>query len=146
MTILLVFAIIEPMVPFNEQHFSELGVLGPNQQIGGYPSKVIVGQPILLFGFIGNHEGSIQLDRVLVKLGANSTIVSNSTAANAPIIYSYSRVLDQNQSYVFPINITLNNQGSYQRLIFELWDYNITVEGFQYTGIWAQLFINVTDS
>jgi uncharacterized membrane protein len=143
-TILAVFVAVQPIIPSNSERFSELGVLGPNQTISGYPRNVGVGQQISLYGYVGNHEGVATYYEINVKLGNQSTKVSNTTSASAPTIASYSQVLNDNQSWTFPINLSLNQSGTNIRLIFELWSYNVTTSSFGYTGLWNQLFVNVT--
>jgi uncharacterized membrane protein len=140
--ILLILVEVWPLIPTNVSHYSEIGVLGPNRQLGGYPANVTTTQVVSLYGFIANHEGSVQFYQFLVKLGNQTTQVSNITSASAPIIFSSSEFIDDNQSLTFPINLTLTHSGSNQRLIFELWDYNATQ--FTYTGLWNQIWVNVT--
>src|SRR5579875_2849576 len=82
------------------QAYSELGLLGPNKSISDYPTKVAVNQSFLLYGFLENHERTVQYYMVVVKLGNQSTEISNSTYATAPVIAEYSHILDHNESYV----------------------------------------------
>ncbi len=144
--ILGIFVSIQPLLPSTAEKFSELGVLGSNQTIGNYPTALKVGQPFQLYGFVGNHEGQIDYYAVLVKLGTQGTAVSNSTAASVPVLTTYSRVLQDNESWIFPITMSLNETGTNLKLIFELWNYNETVSAFTYTGLWAQLYVNVSVS
>ena len=143
-TVLAVFAAIQPILPANGEPFSELGVLGPSETIGGYPTSVVVGHPFLLYGYIGNHEGTLSYYQLLVKFGNKTTQISNSTYAQAPVIFTYSHVLDNNQSTTFPLTLTLRNQGTNVRLIFELWSYDLMASSYAYTGLWNQLWLNVT--
>jgi uncharacterized membrane protein len=143
-TVLAVFAAVQPILPANSEAFSEIGVLGPSQTIGGYPTSVVAGSPIHLYGYIGNHEGVSSYYQFLVKVGNQTTQVSNSTYAQAPVILTYSRVLENNQSATFPLDLTLRSQGTNVRLIFELWSYDVTTSSYAYTGLWNQLFLNVT--
>lgn len=143
-TILAVFAAVSPILPSNAEKFSELGVLGPSQQIGGYPSTAVVGHSFLLYAYVGNHEGGVSYYEVLVKAGNQGTAVSNSTSADVPPILSRSLVLQDNSSTVFPVNLAMPTAGLNQRLIFELWMFNSTTTQFAYTGLWNQLWINVT--
>lgn len=142
--ILAIFAVVQPLLPAINQPFSELGVLGPGQTIGEYPTSVVAGQPFLLYGYIGNHEGTASYYQLLVKLGNQTTQISNSTYAQAPIIFRYSRVLDDNKSVTFPLNLVVTKPGTNLRLIFELWSYNVTESRYTYTGLWNQLWLNAT--
>jgi uncharacterized membrane protein len=142
--ILAIFVAVQPLLPASNERFSELGVLGPNQTIAGYPTIVAVGHEILLYGYIGNHEGDATYYDMIIKLGNQSTQISNSTSANAPIVASYFHVLGDNQSWTFPVNLSMASAGINQRLIFELWSFNETISAFSYTGLWNQLWINVT--
>jgi uncharacterized membrane protein len=145
-TILAVFAAVQPLIPTNSEKFSELGILGPNQTIANYPTSLKVGQPFSLYGYIGNHEGLVEYYRLLIKLGNQSTQISNSSSADLLPLLTYSRIIDDNQSWVFPIGMSINQTGTNLKLIFELWAYNETLGAFQYTGLWDQLYLNVSSS
>ena len=135
-TILAVLAEVYPILPTNSEPFSELGVLGPSQKIGGYPANVTAGQQILLYGYLGNHEGVVSYYQFVVKLGNGSTVVSNSTAAVAPVIYSSDRVLANNQTMTFPLNLSLTTPGTNERVIFELWRFDTGSSQFFFNEGW----------
>jgi hypothetical protein len=124
-------------------YYSEIGLLGPAQTIGDYPTNVVENHSFLLYGYVGNHQGSPQYYEIFVKLGDQKTQISNLTSANATIVDEYYRVLDNNQSYAFPMNLSLPHRGNNYRLIFELWRYDVTVSNFTYTGLWSQIWVNV---
>ncbi|MEM0322161.1 MAG: DUF1616 domain-containing protein [Thermoprotei archaeon] len=141
--IAIVLIIVHPYIPTSTEPFSELGLLGPTMKISDYPTTVVAGQPIKLYVYVGNHEGIVELYQVAVKLGNLSTTVNSTTPAQAPTIATYMHTLGNNQTWIFPLNLTLNTTG-HDKLIVELWMYNLTTNSFQYTGIWNQLYINVT--
>ena len=143
-TILVIVATIQPLLPVREDRFSELGVLGPNQTISGYPTRVAVNQSFLLYGFVGNHEGTVKNYRLLVKLGNQGTVVTNATYAVAPVLATYWRIVDANQNWLFPMNLTIGRAGANAKLIFELWSYDLSTSSFAYKGVWNQILINVT--
>ncbi|MGI0079042.1 MAG: DUF1616 domain-containing protein [Nitrososphaerales archaeon] len=136
--------VAQPFFPSNGSHFSALAVLGPQQTISGYPTNVSTNQTFLLYGFIGNYEGVVSSYELFVKLGNTSTIISNSTSANAPVVARYSYVVADGQNVTFPMNLSINRAGNNLRLIFELWSYDPSVSNFTYTGLWNQLWLNVT--
>ncbi|MEM3186306.1 MAG: DUF1616 domain-containing protein [Conexivisphaerales archaeon] len=127
-----------------QEPFPELGILGPNQKIGDYPASLLEGQNFTLYLYVGNHEGKVMFFNVLVKLGNSSSIINNSTYLHTNPIASYQIVLLNNQTWLNPITLSINETGMNMKLVFELWDYNTTIQAFQYTGIWNQLYINVT--
>ena len=143
-TILIIVATIQPLLPVREERFSELGVLGPNQTIGGYPTRVVVNQSFLLYGFVGNHEGIVENYRLLVKLGNQSTPVTNATHAVAPVLATYWRIIDANHNWLFPMNLTITQPSTNAKLIFELWSYDLSASSFAYRGLWNQILLNVT--
>jgi len=145
-TILAVLAAVYPILPTNNEPFSELGILGPGQKIAGYPTTVAVGQQFPLYVYVGNHEGVIEYYQVLVKEGNQATVISNSTSANLPPVLADSLVLGDNSSTTFPVTLSMSTVGLNQRLVFELWMFNATTSNFTYTGLWGQLWINVTSS
>jgi len=130
------------LLPKNQgEQFSELGILGPNMQLGDYPSQIVAGDTIHLYGYVGNQMGTPMYYTVMVKLGNNDTQVNPSPLA--PIV-QYSQVIPNNQSWTFPIDLTLTNPGVNQRVIFELWIYNQTINQNQYNERWGQIWLNVT--
>jgi uncharacterized membrane protein len=145
-TIVVVVAALTPLIPLKEQRFSELGILGPDQTIKGYPKSVAANQSFLLYGYIGNQEGNIEDYQLLVKTGNQATTVTNTTFANAPVIATYWRVLKNSETWLFPMNLSVNRSGTNTRIIFELWSYNVPNSGFEYTGLWTQILLNVTST
>jgi uncharacterized membrane protein len=143
-TILAVFVAVQPIIPSNSEHFSELGILGSQQTIANYPSNLTKGQPFLIYVYIGNHEGIVEYYKLILKLGNASTLVSNSTAANAPIISTYSNVLNNGKNTTFPIHLSINTTGTKLRLLFELWTFDTSNSSFVYSGLQDKLWVNVT--
>ncbi|MGE5555604.1 MAG: DUF1616 domain-containing protein [Methanocella sp.] len=130
------------ILPTNRgEQFSELGILGPNMKLGDYPSKIVSSETIHLYGYVGNQMGQPMYYTVMVKLGDNNTAVN---PANTDSINQYSQVLDSNQSWTFPIDLTLTKVGDNQRVLFELWIYNQTINQNQYHERWGQIWLNVT--
>jgi uncharacterized membrane protein len=143
-TALAVFLAMQPLIPSTAEPFTNFGILGPNQSIGGYPTSLTTGQQFSLYGYIGNHEGMVSYYMVLVKLGNPSTVISNSTSADLPTLSAYSFVLDNNQSSTFPMALSVGQTGTNLKLIFELWRFNPTTTQFSYSGLSDLLYINVT--
>jgi hypothetical protein len=70
--------------------FSEIFLLGANQQFADYPSTVASGQNYTVYLGVGNHEGFSNYYMVDVKLGNSTDPLPNATdaAVNAlPILY-----------------------------------------------------------
>lgn len=126
-----------------QEPFPELGTLGPNMKIGDYPTQVVAGQNFTLYLYVGNHEGHVEYYEVLIKLG-NSSNVNENTSLNAPVLYTFGMVLTNNQTYLEPITISIPHAGNNLRLVLELWRFNATTDSFIYTGIYNQLWMNVT--
>lgn len=143
--VLSILVAVQPIIPSTTEHFSEIGLLGPQQTMANYPTNVTRGQPFQIYCYIGNQEGVIEYYKVLVKLVANASIViSNTTATDAPVIISYSYVLDSGDNTTIPVNLSINQTGTGLRLLFELWSFDHASSTFTYTGLTDQLWINVT--
>ena len=143
-TILVIIAALAPLIPVKEPKYSELGILGPNRTTNGYPTIVPVNQSFLLYGFVKNHEGHVEDYQLLVKVGNQTTLVSNATYANAPVISTYWQILRENETRTFPMDLSLNQAGNDTRIIFELWSYDVPSSSYVYTGLWDQIWLNVT--
>jgi uncharacterized membrane protein len=124
--------------------FSEIAILGPNQKIGDYPKNLTVGENFTLYLYVGNHEGKVMYYRVYVKLGNQSSIINESTPLDAPPIAQYEKILANNQTWLKPITLHIDEPGINYRLVFELWIYDSSLGKFRYHGRWLQLWINST--
>ena len=130
------------LLPTNTgEQFSELGILGPNMKLGDYPSEVVASDTISLYGYVGNQMGTPTYYTVMVKLGNNQT---QTNPANIPAMQEFRQVLPNNGTWTFPVDITLTQVGTNQRIIFELWAYNQTTNLNQYQERWGQIWVNVT--
>lgn len=123
------------------EQFSELGILGPNMKLGDYPSKVVASQTVSLYGYVGNQMGQPMYYTVQVKLGDNNTQINPS---NLTANQTYTQVLPSNATWTFPVNVPLTHAGDNQRIIFELWAYNQTLNQNIYQQRWGQIWVNVT--
>ena len=121
--------------------FSALAILGPNRKIGNYPTRVIVGEPFLIYIYVHNYMGKPMYYFVLIKLGNRSTPVNPCPLKPVKI---YERVLNHNETWIFPLTMRINKTGINYRLIVELWVYNLTTKSITYHNRWCQLWINVT--
>lgn len=121
--------------------FSELGVLGPNMKIGDYPKEIVVGETVKFYIYVANRMGKPIYYIVMVKLGDNETSVN--PVPTEPSL-QFERILLHDGTWTFPVNITLTEVGSNQRIIFELWMYNEISNQNQYHERWGQVWINVT--
>ena len=127
----------------NVEPFSELGILGPDQKIAGYPTSVLTGQNFTLYLYVGNHEGHVTYYQVLAKLGNRSNAGINGSLPAQPIA-SYSMVLLDNQTYLEPITLSLDHNGTNVRLVFELWVFQTNTSSFAFDNRINQLYLNVT--
>jgi uncharacterized membrane protein len=142
-TIIIAFFSVSLIIfPKNQgEQFSELGVLGPNMKLGDYPHQVVASDTVNLYCYVGNQMGNPMYYTIMVKLGNNDTAVN--PAPIAPI-QQFSQVLPNNQTWTFPVNVTLTQPGLNQRIIFELYIYNQTLNQNQYQETWGQVWLNVT--
>ena len=145
-TALVLAVVVSPLIPAGGEKYSEIGVLGPSLKIGGYPTSVAVDQQIRLFVFVGNHQREVSYYQVLLKAGNQSTVITNSTSADLPTIVERSLVLADNKSSTIPVTFAIPTAGLNQRVIFELWSFDVATSHFSYTGLWNQVWINVTGS
>ncbi|TMI12714.1 hypothetical protein E6H33_10520 [Candidatus Bathyarchaeota archaeon] len=70
--------------------------------------------------------------------------MSNATYADAPVLAIFWHIVRENETWTFPMNLTLNQPGNNVRIIFELWSYGVPTSTFEYTGLWDQIWLNVT--
>lgn len=123
--------------------FSELALLGENMKIGDYPTNLVAGDNATFYVYVGNHMGRPMYYLVGVKLGDNSTPINP-----APIkpVMTFERVLLNNETWIFRVDLPIESPGINKRIIVELWIYNESINALQYHERWTQLWINVTEA
>jgi uncharacterized membrane protein len=121
--------------------FSELGILGPAMKLGDYPTEVVAGENITLYAYVGNQMGRPIYYIVMVKLGDNTTSVNPATIQPNQ---QFEKIISNNETWTFPVTTKLTKTGLNQRIIFELWNYNETLNQNQYDQRWGQVWLNVT--
>ncbi|MFB6491204.1 MAG: DUF1616 domain-containing protein [Thermoproteus sp. AZ2] len=134
------FALAQALAAQRVEAFSAIGLLGPGGKIGGYPASVPVGQPVKLYIYVYNHEGAPAWFVVALYLTENAS--AQPPLGGRPFAV-YQRVLANNESWVAPVEFSLNSTGSY-RLVGELWMYSPVNQSLVYTGNYVQLWINAT--
>lgn len=133
--------------PFSSEKFSAIGLLDENCKIGNYPEIAVNGTEIKLCLFVYNHLGEPAYYKVVYRIGNNDTLPSNLTSSPAQEIKEWKVILNNDENTTFPISVPvfLNaNETDKAALIFELWAYNMTIGNWEYTGLWTDLYINVT--
>ena len=138
--IITLIGLASTFIPQNTEKFSELGILGPTKQLENYPKEIVAGETINLYGYVANQMDEPTYYTFLIKYGDNTTATN---PAPLDTIQKYEKIIQQNQTWTFPIELSLTQTGQDQRIIFELWTYNVTTNQNQYTDLWLQLWVNV---
>lgn len=123
--------------------YSEIGLLGPNMTIGGYPSELQAGEPLKLNIYLGNYEGQIKYYRVVMKLTDAPDRPSDEALA-APVIETHEAIIQDGRNKTIPIRTMVNEVLKNHRVVFELHAYTEETGDFEYTGRWCQLWLNTT--
>lgn len=110
-----------------------------------YPGNVTAGEGFLLYvGVQNGNKDAINL-RVEVKIGDFSTPPPTKTVPSSlsPLKSLEFTVSPRNTS-TSPLELMLNETGLNRRIIFELYAYDAASGSYRYTGIWNQIWVNVT--
>jgi len=140
--VILIFAISQAYMAGRViEPFSELGLLGKYKKIGDYPREVLVGEKFLFYIYVGNHLGYPAFYQIKIYIGDEKTPVDPCPLKPKYTLYY---ILPHNQSWIYPINMSIDEPGINKRIIVELWIYNITTHKFEYHKRWTQIWVNVT--
>ena len=123
--------------------FSEFGILGPNLKIGDYPRNVTVGENVNLNIFISNNMGKPTYYVVMAKLRDKESSLDPAPGSPDVII---DLILSHEDERIIPFNFTIINPGLNQRLVFELWTYNVTSKSVEYHDRWGWIWINAIET
>jgi len=100
--------------------FTEFYMLGPDGNVSGYPTRLNVSQPGMIFIGITNREGSdmnysIQVDRVGVVSLYNATTGSNETIeVNRTAWPQLNVTVGNGQSWIQPYTFSISKEGSWE--------------------------------
>jgi hypothetical protein len=121
--------------------FSELSILGPNMEMGDYPSEVKVNEIFRLYVYVANHMGKPMCYFVVVKYAPINATINPSSGT---VIQVSERILLDNETYIFPFELAMKEKG-FWRLIVELWAYNASSGDVEYLSpYWGQIWLNAT--
>jgi len=109
-----------------------------------YPKNVTAGEAFLLYiGVQNDGEETLHL-RVEVKVGNITTPPPNKTTPSPlPPLRSVELTVSPRSLSTSPLQLALNETGLNRRILFELYTYDAS-GSLRYTGLWNQLWINVT--
>ena len=125
------------------ESFSVISVLGPSGKATDYPTDVKTGATIDMYILVENHENRVEYYVVKFKLGDVNTEISDNQPASLSTRKTYQKILDDKESWQFPLDVSINEKGDDYRLIFELWRYNENIGDLEYTGNWVQVWLDV---
>lgn len=110
-----------------------------------YPGNVTAGEEFLLYIEVQNDLKEAMSLRVEVKIGDSSTPPPTGTVPSSlsPLKSLEFTVSPKNTS-ISPLELVLNDTGLNRRVIFELYAYDSASGSYRYTGIWNQIWVNVT--
>ncbi len=125
------------------ESFSVISILGPNQDASYYVDEVNVGETIDMYILVENHENRAEYYVVKFKLGDVNTEISDNQPASLSTRKTYQKILNDKESWQFPVDVSISERGNDYRLIFELWRYNENTGDTEYTGNWVQVWLDV---
>jgi len=153
--------------PISGEEYAELGLLTYNQseqkyKAENYPSRIDYNQTtglsesITLFIMISNHYASTKFFEIRLKIGLQSVLINEDIYGTNETTYFMEehwikRILNTDQQWGPSIETKFAFQFSEEiltklginedgyKIIFELWEWNQTLEDFSYTGIHVYL-------
>ena len=125
--------------PVETEHFSLIYYLDSEKQTTNLPKSVVLGENSTFSLWVGvENQNDTSMDySVLVKVDDGSSPVDYSPAEP---IESFEKTLTDGENWEFPVTISMLQLGS-NRVIFELWFFNVTKNDFDYTGNWVSLSV-----
>jgi uncharacterized membrane protein len=140
--------LIYSLLTIKEEKFSYIGLLDENKTTSDYPDVVYNSTPFYLWVDIGNYEGNLNLYMVNITLGNVNTTINktNPSGSTALFLKNYLAILENENTRMIQINLSINLLQNNSRLIFELWIFNSIGRNFDYMGLWTQIPINITNS
>ncbi|MGC8567355.1 MAG: hypothetical protein ACP5M8_06885 [Caldisphaera sp.] len=121
--------------------YSLLALLNQNKELGGYPREVPVNSTLNLYVYIENHENILSLYEVKIYVVNASFVVNSKVYPKGKPYYTFYDLIENSKNDTIPFSLSFNKEGDY-KIVVLLYIYNGT--GFEFTGLYNQLYINST--
>jgi len=122
--------------PVETEPFSVMYLLDSEKQLENFPETVVLGENSTFSLWVGvENQNETQVFSVRVKVDDGTGPVNPSPAEPTQI---FERTLLNEEKWEFPVTISIDQLG-HNRIIFELWFFNVTKNDWDYTGNWVSL-------
>ncbi len=132
------------LTPVETETFAPIYYLDSEKQTTNLPKTVVLGENSTFSLWVGvENQNDTTMDySVQIKVDDGKSLVNPSTVEP---IESFNRTLLNEELWEFPVTISIDQLGS-NRVIFELWFFNVTKNDFDYTGIWVSLSVEAVQA
>ena len=122
--------------PVETEPFSAIYLLDSEKQTENFPKTVVLGENSTFSLWVGvENQNETQGFSVRVKVDDGTAPVgSNKTEPTE----SFDKTLLDKEIWEFPVTISIDQLG-HNRVLFELWFFNVTKNDWDYTGNWVNL-------
>ena len=125
--------------PAQKEPFSAIYLLDSEKQAENFPKTVVLGENSTFSLWVGVENQNDTTMDYLVKITVDDGTAPVGDSSVEPT-ESFERTLADGEVWEFPVTINIDRVGS-NRVIFELWFFNVTKNDWGYTGNWVNLSI-----
>jgi len=132
------------LTPAQKEPFTSIYLLDSEKQLENIPETVVLGENSTFSVWVGveNRNDTTIEYSVQVSLDEGN---SADESSSAELIGCFNRTLVNGEKWEFPVTISIDQLGS-NKVIFELWFFDETENGWEQTGIWINLSIEVIEA
>jgi len=125
--------------PVEKEPFSAIYYLDSEKQTENIPKTVVLGENSTFSLWVGvENQNDTTMDYLVrVKVDDGTGPVNPSPVEPTE---SFERTLLNEEKWEFPVTISIDQLG-HNRIIFELWFFNVTKNDWDYTGNWVNLSV-----
>ncbi len=124
--------------------FSVIALLNSQGLIGDYPALVLASSNVTLMVLVINHMNNVMLYRVSIAVVNSSAPPDPSSLARAQESFDLYIVVPPGQNATAPLRFMAPSTPGQYKLLLLLYYYNSTTGLFNYSGLFNQLYFNVT--
>ncbi|WP_048812791.1 hypothetical protein [Acidilobus saccharovorans] len=124
--------------------FSVIALLNSNLEIGDYPQELLPNSNVTLYVLIKNEMNDVMLYQVRVGV-LNASLPPGPSSLNESISgYDLYMVIPSGHNATAPIVLRAPARPGQYKLLLLLYYYNVSTGSFYYSGLFNQLYFNVT--
>ncbi len=143
-SLMAVFLLAYPMVQERKERFVELGIIGPDGEIGNLKHIVHPNQTLNLYLYLGNREGKTRYYFIVGKIRRIDNQTDTTYPFDGDVFIEQKIILGDGLNKTIPVSFKVPGKNGLYWIIFELYSLDPSESRPNFTGVWVGFRVKVS--